>query len=516
MVTKIIFLLFLTTKLILPTAIATESGDGTFDDHSFLYEQTSSFLDDITERSFYAFKKERHTLDALNAEEYPFVLRTRVPHEVVIVDKGIAELELRLQMINKAKKSINYEMFLIEHDESTKIVMQHLMKKSREGVDVKILIDDLPLLVYFDKAYMAVLLESGIKIKTYNKSNAVQLFGKGQYRNHRKYISIDQKFALVTGRNQSNEYFNLGEKLNYYDRGILVTGPIVSDLDKQFNAFWQHSYTTEYKPKTKDIDAYLKWTKKERDYLYSITDDDLLLRDLINNHGEEELKKMPRGFCSNMMIISDLPGRGMKKKRLHREIFKRIQEARDTVLIESPSVILELFERDIFRELLQKNVEIKINTNTYMFPLKDAAAMLDINVSNDNMSYWNRKGVIVYTPTGKETIHEPQVNFKNRQNNSGWNIHTKSIIIDHKDFMIGSYNIDPRSKEFSSEMAIFCEGNKELTKEVEDLFYQRANDGVLFEKNNRPPGGFLKDTSTKTKILYNLQKPFVHLFKWLL
>ena len=54
---------------------------------------------------------------------------------------------------------------------------------------------------------------------------------------------MDNSFALVGGRNIGNEYFGVSDKINFRDMDIAAVGPIVRDVSKMYDYFWNGKWS---------------------------------------------------------------------------------------------------------------------------------------------------------------------------------------------------------------------------------------------------------------------------------
>ena len=63
-------------------------------------------------------------------------------------------------------------------------------------------------------------------------------FSRLDYRMHNKLFVADNAMAIVGGRNVGDEYFDVGNAPQFGDYDVLATGPIVRDLSKSFDAYW--------------------------------------------------------------------------------------------------------------------------------------------------------------------------------------------------------------------------------------------------------------------------------------
>ncbi len=57
-------------------------------------------------------------------------------------------------------------------------------------------------------------------------------------RMHNKVFAVDGQVAILGGRNISNHYFEAGAESNFRDLDVLAAGPIVRDVSRQFDEYW--------------------------------------------------------------------------------------------------------------------------------------------------------------------------------------------------------------------------------------------------------------------------------------
>jgi putative cardiolipin synthase len=122
------------------------------------------------------------------------------PHTLTHFDQGAASFHRRLELIQAAKQSIALEFFIYDVDESARLLTQALMRKAREGVQVRILVDFSAPVFQLKPAYAQVLREAGVRVRYYNTSAVYRLVSI-QHRSHRKLLIIDGTTVLTGGRN---------------------------------------------------------------------------------------------------------------------------------------------------------------------------------------------------------------------------------------------------------------------------------------------------------------------------
>ena len=76
-------------------------------------------------------------------DSHGFVIKSDRPHKVIPLHDGPLSLLKRLELIRNAKKSIELEYFIFNDDLSGKIIIEELIKATRKGVRVRLLLDAL-------------------------------------------------------------------------------------------------------------------------------------------------------------------------------------------------------------------------------------------------------------------------------------------------------------------------------------------------------------------------------------
>ena len=169
------------------------------------------------------------------------------PHRLTHFDQGAASFHRRLELIESAKKSVALEFFIYNVDEASRLLTQALLKKAREGVDVRILVDFSAPVFELKPAYAQVLGAAGVKVRYYNTSALYRLVSI-QHRSHRKLLIIDGDTVLTGGRNIGNDYFDLSDHYNFLDSDLEVSGPIVKTVLDSFDVYWNAHLSTDPYP----------------------------------------------------------------------------------------------------------------------------------------------------------------------------------------------------------------------------------------------------------------------------
>ncbi|RPJ79238.1 MAG: phosphatidylserine/phosphatidylglycerophosphate/cardiolipin synthase family protein [Alphaproteobacteria bacterium] len=471
------------------------------------------------------------SLNARAIEIDPFRSTVNKPHQVKILNHGLASLEERLQMIEKAKKSIDVEYFIYNLDKSGRIFSQALIKKAHEGIKVRMLLDYFMVKSQFSPFFAHEMEKHGIEVKYFNTTSTLNLFS-GQYRNHRKVLLIDGLEAVTGGRNIGDEYFDLSEKFNFLDRDIKITGAIVEDIQETFNQVWDSKFsekvdrqrepkaTDAFYSRTKggnDLARYRQdlkgWNKKITDAkeFLSVSNDSFV--EVVRTKGKEELGKEYEGTCENMTYQSEYPIIG-KKNRSERiikyDLAERIKNAKESIVFDSPYFIVDNQSKGALESALQNNVKVKLLTNS----LNSTDAIYVYTVFDTIIKKWINMGLETHIFKGE--IPENYGSLTEEISKARFGVHAKSFVFDNKDVIIGTYNFDPRSANFNTEMTVSCDNNPELAKIVLDDIDGRIKGSIHLDSDETVDEAQFYNTGFMKRLSYYAFKIPSNLLDYLL
>ena len=136
-----------------------------------------------------------------------------------------------------AKRTIFVEYFIVEPGHMWNSIVEVLEAKLRQGVDVRVMYDDLGCFSTFDFGNARELQERGIPCVPFNPLLALK--GTANYRDHRKMLIVDNEIAYSGGVNLADCYINLERRYGHWkDIGFRLTGEPVRAFTHMFLTFW--------------------------------------------------------------------------------------------------------------------------------------------------------------------------------------------------------------------------------------------------------------------------------------
>ena len=173
--------------------------------------------------------------------------------EVTYFPIGEKKFEAMLQELEKAEKFIFLEYFIIEEGYMWGKILEILIRKAAEGVDVRVMYDGMCEMSTLPVDYWKLLKKQGIRSKPYAPIVPI-LSTHYNYRDHRKILVIDGKTAFNGGVNLADEYINHIVRFGHWkDTAVMLKGEAVKSFTLLFLQMWNiDEKNPEYSPWLKD------------------------------------------------------------------------------------------------------------------------------------------------------------------------------------------------------------------------------------------------------------------------
>ena len=434
-------------------------------------------------------------------EEQVSTMQNNLRNVMMVSNSGIASLQLRLDMIKRAKKSIEVEYFIYNQDQAGRIITQALVKAAKRGVKVRILVDKSVAVFSLDAHIAKELKEYGIDLRFYNDASIIRI-STVQFRSHRKLFVVDDIEAITGGRNIGDDYFDLSDHFNFLDRDVYVKGSIVKTMKDSFDEYFKNKMTEDPKRPTKPKKMSASFSRERkralnRQYKQKLkkfiaakanaksflvqTDKDREIVQKTEEISRPILDSKKYYDCPQTTYAADVPGAKFsrriksdftdKHRVLRKVLAEKIENINEEILVSSPYFIHNKHTENLMDYLIDKKVKIEIYTNSLG---STDAIYVAANFYKDVFK-WQKAGVVPYIHDGKWFPKHPTISEGVKT--AKWGTHSKTQVYDNNEVMIGTYNVDNRSNLYNSEMALFCKGNYELTKEVVGNIQERSRTG---------------------------------------
>ena len=150
---------------------------------------------------------------------------------------GDSFIQALLRELQQARQHIHIESYIFEDDAIGRMVRDVLIEKSRSGVEVRVIYDDVGCW-HVPNRFFERMREAGIEVRSFLKVRFPHFTNKVNYRNHRKIIVIDGRAGFVGGMNLAERYVRGFSWGIWRDTHLMLKGKAVHGLQTAFLLDW--------------------------------------------------------------------------------------------------------------------------------------------------------------------------------------------------------------------------------------------------------------------------------------
>ena len=173
------------------------------------------------------------------------------PSGFLLLSGPQAAYSSRLALVDNAQKTLDLQYYAIHADTSTERLLLGVVAAARRGVRVRVLLDDFHS-TGRDAQVMRLAFVPNIEMRMFNPVagargsslvrmfSAIADFNRVQQRMHNKLFIADNAMGVTGGRNLGDAYFGNSDSGNFVDLDVLAAGPIVQDLSRSFDSYWNN------------------------------------------------------------------------------------------------------------------------------------------------------------------------------------------------------------------------------------------------------------------------------------
>ena len=337
-----------------------------------------------------------------------------------------------IEDLENAKDHIHLLYYIIRHDQLGTKIANVLIKKAKEGVEVRLLYDDMGSRS-LSRSFIKRLEAANIQVGAFFPPKIPKINFKINFRNHRKLAIIDGKIGYIGGFNIGDEYLGKSEKFGYWrDTHLRIQGDAVKMMQIRF---------------------ILDWNQASR------------------NHIEYDDRYFIGGEKGDVGVQIVSSGPDQQWEQIKYGYIKMIMSAKESVYIQTPYFIPDESLMDALRIAALSGVKIKI-----MIP----------NKPDHMFVYWATLSSIGELLNEGAEVYIYQNGF----------LHAKTIVVDEKLSSVGTANIDVRSFRLNFEVNAFLydidiakklveafEKDVLLSTQMTKSLYEKRSIGIRFKES---------------------------------
>lgn len=395
---------------------------------------------------------------------------------------GLDAFAARYLLMEMAEQTLDVQYYIWQNDMSGRLLFSALLNAADRGVCVRLLLDDNNTMG-MDETLSELNRHPNIAIRLFNPFSFRTLralgylsdFARLNRRMHNKSFTVDGVATIVGGRNVGDEYFAAGEQPLFSDLDVLAVGPVVEDVARDFERYWQSKAVS---PLNAVVDVSVEdphqavrlpaaWQESEqvKKYLHRLN-----ATAFVSQFDSGSLEMT----WAKTRLLSDDPRKGLGKAKRDSllpmrmlEVIGKPQQQFDIIsayFVPTRAGVAQLLA------LVRKGVKISILTNSL--------AANDVSIVHAGYAKWRKKllryGVQLYemkpSTDGRHAPHDHGLT-----GNSGSSLHAKTFSVDNQKLFIGSFNFDPRSAVLNTEMGLVIE-HPILATKVHERFMDSIRD----------------------------------------
>ena len=345
-------------------------------------------------------------------------------------------LQSRLHLAAMAQSTLDMQYYLWQGDDSGLALTQEVLLAADRGVRVRILLDD----IYHserDSAYQTLDTHPNVEVRLFNPmgnrgatKQSNYAFGKStfNYRMHNKIFLVDSAAAILGGRNIGDEYFGRDASFNFQDMDAIAIGEVAADTGEAFDLFWNAELAIPVSALTQHTKAELLVDRPDRS----------------DDHPDSAF----------MTFMNDAHA-----------------QPRESAVIQTAYLIPNGPTLANLERLTSAGATIRILTNSAKSNNHGSVHAYYAGYRKALLT----TGIDLYEVQGKGSL-ATYLDRVGEDAHAG--LHTKAMVIDDRVAVIGSYNMDPRSRVWNSEIALIVRDPdfaREVLQEMERDFAPEAS-----------------------------------------
>ncbi len=336
--------------------------------------------------------------------------------------------ERLLDELKKAEKYIFMEYFIVEEGKMWDSILDVLKQKAAEGVEVRMMYDDIGCFFLLPQNYREQLEAAGIKCRVFNPFTPFLTVLQNN-RDHRKICVIDGKVAFTGGVNLADEYINARQRFGHWkDSGIVLDGDAAWSFTVMFLQMWRLAAIRDEAPED--------WQK----YLPA----------------EDPFERRPR--CGYVQPYADSP---MDFDNVGEHVYlQMIGNAKKYLYINTPYLIIDDSMVSALTLAAKSGVDVRIIT-----PHR-----------------WDKRFVHMTTRSYYRDLIRAGVRVYEYSNGF---LHSKTFVADDESATVGTTNLDFRSLYLHFECGVWMSGTPAVAEIKEDFLRTLEMSEEMTEENCR-------------------------------
>ena len=404
----------------------------------------------------------------------------------------------RAALADAAERSLDLQYHIVARDATGTMLLYRALQAAQRGVRLRLLIDDLDT-GGRDPDFAAMATHPNVQVRVFNPfsrrftsglARLIDYLGDGARLNrrmHNKLWIADNAAALIGGRNLGDTYFSADDQGSFADFDVLAAGPVVQEASRSFDAFWNSAWAVPIEAFTgparnarplaqlmANLEAQAR-VFRDSEYAQALRSTDLGRQ---VRHGEVALT------AATATLLYDPPTKLQALTPAPTDsVVTRLRAAADAtrseLLIVSPYFVPSETGIAVMCALQRRGAQVRVLTNSL--------ASTDVVAVHAGYARYRARLLAC-----RVALHELRSSVEGpdsvrRVLSSVVSLHGKAIVFDRRSALIGSMNLDPRSRLSNTEIGVLIDSSV-LARQLGDWFDEASAPERAFRVELSEPG----------------------------
>ena len=417
---------------------------------------------------------------------------------VRLLVSGVEAFVTRAALAEAAQRTLDLQYYVVAEDATATLLLYRAMLAAQRGVRVRLLLDDISATGRdFDLATLAA--HPNVQLRVFNPflqrgplgiSRLFEFMGDSERLNrrmHNKLWIADNSAAVIGGRNLGDAYFAASGEVDFADLDVLAAGPVVAQASRSFDEYWNSEWALPIAAFVDEPPARAQWDAllsalaagaarfRDTEYAQALRSAEL---------GRDVRAGNVALVAARAWVVYDAPGKLDKAGaqgpgRIFAALRPLVEAAQSEVIMVTPYFVPSGRGIELLCGLVQRGVSVKLLTNSL--------ASTDVPAVHSGYARYRPRLLACGVQMHELRPSVTPAGHKRSGLSSGASLHAKAIAVDRRSVVVGSMNLDPRSRLSNTEVAVFIE-SAQIGSQLGAMFQEATAPDQAYRVELSEPG----------------------------
>jgi putative cardiolipin synthase len=373
----------------------------------------------------------------------------------------------RLALADAAQRSLDVQYFIWSKDLTGQALLESLVRAADRGVRVRVLLDDLGS-AHSDLNLLALASHPNIEVRIFNPVSLrspkllgmVAEFSRINRRMHNKSMIADGQVAIVGGRNIGDEYFAAHSGMDFADLDVVTIGPVVKQVSDAFDLYWNSrpviaiTKVAHRQPAPEALPGIRNGLTAE----WSAARKSAYGESVRRSEFAQQLKAHRVTWLWGLSrVLVDNPEKALtppsdESTHLAPKLRAEANTARKEWFLVSPYFVPRTGGVAYLSAARRRGLRVVVVTNS----LASTDGKMAFSGYQGSRKDLLRAGVELYELKAKVGQGRLRLRWASSSSN-GEGLHAKTFAFDRRTIFVGSFNLDPRSRNLNTEIGVLID-----------------------------------------------------------